>query len=68
MKVALGTYEVTEEERRAIKRAIGFKAGKASRDEARAFILGAVEAALDRALFPDPEDRIARIERAQEES
>lgn len=64
MRVALGTFEVTDEERKAIKRAIGFKSGRASRDEVREFVIAAAERAVRIACEPDPEDLIrAREER-----
>ena len=62
MRVDLGTIEVTDEERKAIKKALGYKAGKASRHEARAFALEAVWRAKEAAARPDPEDLIRAAE------
>ncbi len=62
MRVDLGTIEVTEEERKAIKLALGFKAGRASRHETREFALAAVGRALEAATRPDPEDLIRAAE------
>ena len=49
MKVALGTFEVDEDERRAIKLAMGFRGGKASRAEVRAFVVAAAHDAVEAA-------------------
>ena len=64
MRVALGTFEVTDEERKRIKRALGFKAGKASRREVREFALRAAETAVWQTA--DPEDLIAKQELEKE--
>ena len=66
MKVALGTFEVSEEDRKAIKRAMGFRAGKASRAEAREFLLGQMARTLEVLGRPDPEELIARAEEQHE--
>lgn len=66
MKVALGTFEIDEDDRKAIKRAMGFKGGKASRQEARDFLLAAARDKVDALHAPDPEELIAADEAAQE--
>lgn len=55
MKVALGTFEVTEEERKAIKKALGFKGGKSSREETRDYLLKGARDVIDSALSPEVE-------------
>jgi hypothetical protein len=54
VKVALGTFELDDEGRKAIKKELGYRGGKASRDEAREFLLRAAERAVRDA--KDPED------------
>lgn len=66
MKVALGTYEVSEDERKAVKKALGFKGGKASREEVRDYLLAAAQRALDPEAEGDfDEDDVVEVDEGQ---
>jgi hypothetical protein len=62
MKVALGTHEFSDDELKAIKKALGFRSGKATRRDVNDFASRAIRRAVLTARYPDLDERLDAFE------